>query len=111
MNIPKNSLVIIGLMLGLSACSSMKGAYNSAFGTDGKAAPETTASESSGFSTSKNAGKMPETACQIAYKQAFIDCVEKTKTKDQTASDALLTQCMKDKGFGSYNANCTSPTQ
>ncbi len=106
-NITKNSLIIISLVSSLSACSTMKSAYHSAFGSGEKAA-EVTSSESSGFSTSKNVGKMPESACQIDYKQAYLDCVEKTKGKDQTLNDRLLNQCIKDKGFGSYDANCKS---
>ena len=109
-NTIKSSFIIIGLMLGLSACSTMKNAYNSAFGPDEKTA-EVTSSESSGFSTSKNVGKMPESACQIAYKEAYLVCVETTKGRDQTLNDKLLNQCIKDKGFGSYDANCKSPAK
>ena len=114
-NITKNGLIIIGLVLGLSSCTTMKNAYNSAFGADEKAnevtSAEVTSGDSSGFSTSKNVGKMPESACQIAYKEAYLACVEQTKGKDQTLNDKLLNQCIKDKGFSSYDANCKLPAK
>ena len=109
-NITKNSLIIIGLVLGLSACSTMKNAYNSIFTADEKVA-EAKSMESDSLSTSKNPGKMPESACQIAYKEAYLACVEKVKGKDQTINDKLLNQCIKDKGFGSYDANCKSTSK
>ena len=101
-----NLVIIIGLALSLNACSTIKSAYNSAFGSDDKATEA-----SLGTSTAAHPGKMPETDCQIRYKEAYLACIEKVKGKDQTINDKQLNECIQNKGFANYDANCKSPAK